>query len=135
MKTHKRLDKYNAIWLFMPAYHNLTPKTMSYEEDSQWNENEMKEMIRYLLAVVTHSLRGGSPAQGPIFNHTIECTLALLECYMYARYKSHDDATLCYKEDTLCRFHTFNDVFLLRPEGKKANVRANAPRTELLKKG
>jgi hypothetical protein len=24
MKTHIRLDKYNALWLSVPAYHNLT---------------------------------------------------------------------------------------------------------------
>jgi hypothetical protein len=59
----------------------------------------MKEMSRYLLGVVTQSLRGGSPGQRPIFNHAIECTRALLEFYMYARFKSHDDATLGYLED------------------------------------
>jgi len=26
MKMHERLDKYNAIWLSVPAYHDLTPK-------------------------------------------------------------------------------------------------------------
>jgi hypothetical protein len=26
MTTHKQLDKYNAIWLSMPAYHDLKPK-------------------------------------------------------------------------------------------------------------
>jgi hypothetical protein len=26
MKTHERLDKYNAIWLCVPANHDLTPK-------------------------------------------------------------------------------------------------------------
>jgi hypothetical protein len=26
MKTHERLDKYNAIWLSVPAYHQLTQK-------------------------------------------------------------------------------------------------------------
>jgi len=93
MKTHERLNKYNAIWLSVPAYHNLTPKNKSYEEVSQCNGKEMKEMSRYLLGVVTQSLRGGSPAQHPIFNHAIECTRAMLEFYMYARYKSHDDAT------------------------------------------
>jgi len=56
MKTHERLDKYNALWLSVPAYHDLRPKNMSYEEDSQWNGNEMKEMSRYLLRVVTQSL-------------------------------------------------------------------------------
>jgi len=91
-------------------------------------------MSRYLLGVVTQSLRRGSPAQRPIFNRATECTRALLEIYMYARYKSHDDATLSYMEDTLCRFHTFKDVFLLGRAGKKAKAKANALRTELVKK-
>jgi len=46
MNTHERLDKYNAIWLSVPAYHDLTPKNMSYEAVSQWNGKEMKEMRR-----------------------------------------------------------------------------------------
>jgi hypothetical protein len=84
MNTHKRLDKYNAIWSSVPAYHDLTPKYKSYEEVSQWNGKEMKEMSRYLLGVVTQSLRGGNPAQRPIFNRAIACPRALLEFYMYA---------------------------------------------------
>jgi len=113
MKTHEWLDKYNSIWWSVPAYHNLTPKNESYEEVSQWNGKEMKEMSRYLLGVVTQSLQGGSTAQRPIFNRAIECTQALLEFYMYARHKSHDDATWSYKEDALYRFYTFKVVFLL----------------------
>jgi hypothetical protein len=73
MKTHKRLDKYNAIWLCMPSYHDLTPKNKSYEDRSRSNGKEMTQMSRYLLGVVTQSLRGGSPIQHPIFNRTIEC--------------------------------------------------------------
>jgi len=53
---------------------------------------------------------------------------------MYARYKSHDDATLGYMEDALCRFHTFKDVFLLGRAGRRAKAKANALRTELVKK-
>jgi len=37
MKTHERLDKYNAIWISVPVYHDLTPKNKSYEDVSQWN--------------------------------------------------------------------------------------------------
>ena len=85
MKTHEWLDKYNAIWLSVPAYHNLTPKNQSYDEVSQWDGNEVKEMSWYLLGVVTQSLRGRSYAQRPIFNRAIECTWALLEFYMYAQ--------------------------------------------------
>jgi hypothetical protein len=53
---------------------------------------------------------------------------------MYAPYKSHDDATLSYMQDALCRFHTFKDLFLLGRAGKKAKANANALRTELVKK-
>jgi hypothetical protein len=56
MKTHKRLDKYNAIWLSVPADHDLTAKNLSYEEVSQWNGKQMKKMSRYLLGVVNQSL-------------------------------------------------------------------------------
>jgi hypothetical protein len=56
MKTHERLDKYNAIWLSVRAYHDLTPKNKSYEEVSQWNGQEMKKMSWYMLGVVTQSL-------------------------------------------------------------------------------
>jgi hypothetical protein len=55
MKTHERLDKYNAIRLSVPAYHDLTPKNKSYEEVSQWNGKEMKDMSQDLLGVVTQS--------------------------------------------------------------------------------
>jgi hypothetical protein len=134
MKTHERLDKYNAICSSVPSYHDLTPINKSYEEVSQWNGKEMKEMSRYLLRVVTQSLRGGSAAQRPIFNRTIECTRALLEFYIYAPYESHDDATLSYMQDALRRFHTFKDVFLLGRAGKKAKAKANALRMELVKK-
>jgi hypothetical protein len=101
MKMHEQLDKYNAIWLSVAAYHHLTPKNKSYEEVSQWNGKDMKEMSQYLHGVVTQSLRGRRPAERPIFNRAIECTRALLEFYMYARYKPHNDATLRYTEHAL----------------------------------
>jgi len=77
MKTHEQLDKYNVIWLSMPAHHDLTPQNQSYEEHSEWNRKVMKEMSRYLLWVVTLPFRGGSPTQHSVFNCAIECTRAL----------------------------------------------------------
>jgi len=134
MKTHERLDKYNAIWLSVPATHDLTPKNKSYQEVSQWDGKEMKDISRYLFGVVTQSLQGGSPTHRPIFNRAIESTWALLEFYMYARYKSHENATLSYMEDTLHQVHLFKDDFLHERAGKKAKAKANTLRTELVKK-
>jgi len=134
IRTHKRLDMYNAIWSSVPAYYDLTPKNKSYGEVSQWNGKELKEMSRYLLGVVTRSLRGGNPTQLPIFNRAIRCTWALLEFYMYARYKSHNDATLSYTQDALCWFHTIKDGFLLGQAGNKAKPKANVLISQLMKK-
>ena len=134
MKTHEWLDKYNAIRLSVPAHNHLTPNNKSYEEVSSWNRDEMKEMSRYLLGVVTQCLRGRNPTQRPILNCTIQCTRALLQFYMYARYSSHHDAAFIYMEDALHRFHTFKDVFLLRRAGKQAKAKANAQTTEPVKK-
>jgi hypothetical protein len=111
MKTHEWRDKYKAIWLSRPAYHNLTPMNKSYKEVSQWNGKEMKDMSWHQLGVVTQPLRAGSPAQCSICNCTMECTRALLDFYNHARYTSHNDATLSYMEDVLHRFHTFKDGF------------------------
>jgi hypothetical protein len=62
MKRHKWLDRNNAIWLSVSAYHDLTPKKTSYEAVAQWDGKEVKEMSQHLLGVVTQSLRGGSHA-------------------------------------------------------------------------
>jgi len=134
VKMHEWLDTYNAIWLSVPAYHDLTPKNKSYEAVSQWNGKEMKGMSSYLLGVVTQSLRGGITTQRPIFNRAIEFTRALLDFYMYAQYKSHDDTTLSYMEDALHRFHTSDDVFILGRAGKEGKAKATALWTQLEKK-
>ena len=72
MKMYDRLDKYNATWLSVPAYHDLTPKKKSYGNVSQWNGNVIQEVSQYLHGVQTQSLRGSSPTQRPIFNSAIE---------------------------------------------------------------
>jgi hypothetical protein len=94
----------------------------------------MEEMSRTLLGVVTQSLRGASPAQCPVFNRTIECTQALSEFYLYAQFKSQDDATMSYMQDNLSHFHTFKEVLLLGRAGNLAKTKVNAQRTELVKK-
>jgi hypothetical protein len=70
-------------------------------------------MSRYMLGVVTKSPQGGNHAQRPIFHHAIECTRTLLEFYIYDRYQSHNDGTFIYMEDSLHRFLTIEDVYLL----------------------
>jgi hypothetical protein len=94
----------------------------------------IKVMSQDLLGVVTQVLRGGNPPQHPIFNRAIVCTQGLLEFYMYAQYKSHDDGTLSYMGNDLDCFLTYEDVFLLGRASKMWKATTNALITELIKK-
>ena len=62
MKTHNRLERYNSLWFSTPAYNDLTSKYKPYEEVSRLGGKEVKEISRYLLAVVVQTLRSGSVA-------------------------------------------------------------------------
>jgi hypothetical protein len=53
---------------------------------------------------------------------------------MYARYKSHDNATLSYMDDALCPSHTVKDDFLLGQARKRVKAKGNGMRTKLIKK-
>jgi len=79
LNMYKWLYMFNAILLSLPAYHDLTPEYISYEDIVQWTGKAINEMNQYLLGVLTQSQGGSSPAQHPIFNCAIECTRALLE--------------------------------------------------------
>jgi len=68
MKTHKQLDQYNVIWFSMSACHNLTPTIKPTEDVDQWIEKEIKVMSSDLVRIVSRLLRGGRPAQCPIFS-------------------------------------------------------------------
>jgi hypothetical protein len=56
MNTKELLEKYNAIWLSGFVYCHFISKNMSYEDVSQWQGEEMKQMSWYLLGVVAQSL-------------------------------------------------------------------------------
>jgi hypothetical protein len=72
MEMHEWLDKYNAISFSVHPYHDLTQRNDSYQEVSQRNWKEKKEISRFLLRVVTKSHRREILAQRPIFNHATE---------------------------------------------------------------
>jgi hypothetical protein len=78
-RTRTRSDGLEPLLTLVAAYHHLTRKIKSYVEDFEWNVNEIKEMVLYLVGVVPQSLLGGNPAQCPIFNLAIQCTRALLQ--------------------------------------------------------
>jgi hypothetical protein len=82
---------------------------------------------------MTQSLCAASSTQHPTFKYKIVWTREVLEFYMSARYKSHEDASLSCMDDALYCIHTFKEVFLLGQPGNKAMAKSNTLTTELVK--
>jgi hypothetical protein len=134
MKTHEQLNKYYEIWLSVPAYHNLTPKTKSNENVSQQKGKEMNEICQDIVGVVTRTVRGGSTIQCCTFNHPFEGRWAMFEFYMYGPCKSLDLMALSYIEDAWCWFHILSEAPIVGSAGKMVKAKANAPTTKLIMK-
>lgn len=131
LKQHKRLDKFNDIWLSVPAYLNMTKPRCAYEEVSRWNGGEIKTMTRFLVGVVRNTLRDPTPKQREAFERVVECTRSLIEFYFYAQYDSHDEETLDLMDNALCCFHDTKGVFQQFRAGKRLTAEANKRRKEL----
>jgi hypothetical protein len=132
LKKHKRLERFNDLWLSIPAYPDFTKPTKAYEEVSQWTGKELKNMSRFLVSVLSNALRCPEYHERADFNDAIECTRALLDFYMYCRYPSHDDDTLNLMDDALSRFHTHKPVFLKYRASKRTTAESRALRKELI---
>jgi hypothetical protein len=134
LADHKRLERFNNLWLSVPSYLTFTAPNMAYEEVSHWTGKALKRMSTFLLAVFRNALHGPTPAQRGVFDRAILCTRALLE-FFYASYTSHDEATLNLMDNALRRFHQYKDVFLRYRAGKldsrKASERTNERTTSL----
>jgi hypothetical protein len=117
LADHKRLERFNNLWLSVPSYLTFTAPNMAYEEVSHWTGKALKRMSTFLLAVLRNALHGPTPAQRGVFDRAILCTRALLE-FFYASYTSHDEATLNLMDNALRRFHQYKDVFLRYRAGK-----------------
>jgi hypothetical protein len=129
MKKFKRLDRYNELWLSVPAYLTITKPTKSYEEIIRWTGTELRTIARYLLAIVTNTLRSPGVSEKNIFDQVIQCSRALLEFYQYCIYSTHDEKTLRLMDEALNRFHVHKSVFLQFRAHKKVTEHSR----ELLK--
>lgn len=131
LKQYKRLERFNDIWLSVPAYLDMSKPKRAYEEVSRWNGGEIKTMTRFLVGVLRNALRDPEPSQRSIFDRAIQCTRALVEFYFYCQYDSHDEETLDLMENALRRFHDYKDVFRQFRAGKRLTAEAKHKRKEL----
>jgi hypothetical protein len=128
---HKRLARFNNLWLSVPSYLTFTAPKMAYEEVFRWTGKALQQMSTFLLAVLRNAQHGPTSAERGVFDRAILCTHALLEFFFYASDTSHHEATLNMMENALRQFHQYRDVFLRYRAGKRVAAEALDRRAEL----
>lgn len=111
LRKHSRLDRFNASWLTVPSYLDMTGPKKQYEEISQWSGKEMKNMCRFLLPVFCAALNNPTPSERSEFGEAITCTRRILEFYLYSQYYTHSAETLNGMELSLEEFHKKKTYF------------------------
>jgi hypothetical protein len=127
LKQYNRHDRFNAIWLSIPAYLDMTRRT-------KWTGKEYKTMSRFLTGCLASTLSEPPRPEKRVFDKAILCTQALCEFFLYCQYPVHNDVSLDSMEDSLSCFHDTKDVFLIHRAGKKGLKAANSLRSELIRK-
>jgi DNA-directed RNA polymerase subunit N (RpoN/RPB10)/oligoribonuclease (3'-5' exoribonuclease) len=133
LKEHKRMDRFDAIWMAVPAYPDLLKFNKTYAAVSQWTGKEMRALGRILLPVFSAALWGPTSSEKPKFTQAILCVKAMIHFHLMAQYRSHTDSTIQYMEDYLDEFHRHKDVFHQYRAGKRAKRKAEKLRAELTK--
>jgi hypothetical protein len=94
----------------------MTKPKKSFEDITQWTGTELRTIARYLLRIVTNTLRSFDASEKKIFNEVIQSTRALLEFYQYCIYPTHDKETLQLMDEALNRFHIHKSIFFYNLE-------------------
>jgi hypothetical protein len=131
LKEHKRMDRFDAIWMGVPAYPDFLKFNKTYAVVSQWTGKEMRALGRILLRVFSAALWGPTSSEKPKFTQAILCVKAMIHFDLMAQYRSHTDSTIQYMEEYLDEFHHHKDVF---HQYRRAKRKAEKQRVELTQK-
>jgi hypothetical protein len=71
LKQHKRLDRFDAIWIAVPAYAGILKFNKAYGAVSQWTGKEMRALGRILLPVFAAMLSNPTTTEKAIFRDAI----------------------------------------------------------------
>jgi len=112
LRTHKRLDEFNAHWRRMPPYPGFRRISKEYGAVQQWTGNEMQTITRILLAVLSATLLNLTVHEKPLFDRFICATRLIVPFVLMLKYDSHNDETLLYHRDYQHGFHRYTDFFI-----------------------
>ena len=112
LKKNGRLQAFADVWKALLPYPGFLVPKKAYREVTNWQGQDMRNVWRCILGVLTLALRQPGGAQVIPFKRALRCLRALVDFNMVAQYRSHTSDTIAYMEDYLEQFHKLKDIFL-----------------------
>jgi len=91
----------------------------------------MRNLGRYLLAVLAGVLRQPDSMQVQLFRRGLTCVRALLDFTLMAQYRSHTPETISYMAEYATQFHVTKYIFLEFRISKRMQEKPDELRKEL----
>ena len=111
LKKFKRLQSFDAIWKSLAVYPGYSAPNKEYSRISQWNEKEMRNLVKVILPCFAAALCRPSTTERPIFTKALTCVQSIVDFTLMSEDKSHSDKAIHSLEEYLKAFYDQKDVF------------------------
>jgi hypothetical protein len=127
-ETHMWQQQFDEVWMSMPPFPGLTRPlvTNAYQEVTQWQGKEMRNLWRFFLGAFAIALRNPSADEKYPFRRSIHCIRIFIDFHLIVQpqYRSHTLETLQYMDQYLANFHQNKNIFLEFRVSKKPGAKA-----------
>jgi len=131
LEKHKWQLAFDDAWKEIPPYPGFSLPKRAYCEVTSWQGKEMRNLGRYISAVLACALRNPDRSQHQDFNIALKCVGSLVDFSLITQYRSPTPDTLAYMERYLQTFHQRKDIFLEFWTSKSTGVEVNRQGREL----
>jgi len=98
MKKDKRQQPFNNAWKEIPPYLGFSLPKKAYREIRQWQVKEMRNIGRYISAVLASVLQNPDSPLYYDFQTALKSVSPLVDFSLMAQYRSHIQDTLSYMD-------------------------------------
>ena len=109
---------FDHLWSRLPPFPRFSPPNKAYHFITQWQGQEMRNLLRVILGVFTASISRTtdvaplSPRNNALAQKAILCIRYLTDFMILAQYRVHTSASMQSLNDYLIDLHKQKDVFL-----------------------
>lgn len=110
LSCHRRLARFDDVWIVLPLYHRQYILQMLYTEFAQWQRQDTYQFIHVILVTQAVSLSKPKPVQIECFRTALYTVCGLSECTLLSHDLSHTANPLQWISNAFQQYHQIKNV-------------------------